>query len=71
MLFIIFILLLIIIFLMIYKKNTESFDNLESNLYSYDTCCTEDDIRKCETYGRTGVCNYNDNNMGCICQDSF
>lgn len=71
MLFIIFILLLIIIFLIIFKNNVESYDNLESNLYSYDTCCTEKNIRDCQTYGKTGVCNYNKNNISCICQDVF
>lgn len=71
MLFIIFILLLTIIFLIIYNKNIESYNNLESNLYSYDTCCTEKQIRKCETYGKTGVCNYNQDNMSCMCQESF
>lgn len=71
MLFIIFILLLTIIFLIIYNKNVESYNNLESNLYSYDTCCTEKQIRKCETYGKTGVCNYNQDNMSCMCQESF
>jgi hypothetical protein len=71
MLFIIFILLLTIIFLIIYNKNIESYNNLESNLYSYDTCCTEKQIRKCETYGKTGVCNYNQDNMSCLCQESF
>ena len=60
----------IIVSLIIYKKNTESFDNLESNLYSYDTCCTEEQIRSCETYGKTGVCDYY-NNKKCMCQDSF
>lgn len=71
LLFIILILLIIIIILIICKKKIESFDNLESNLFTYDTCCTEKQIRDCETYGKTGVCNYNQNDKSCVCQDSF
>jgi hypothetical protein len=71
MLIIISIELIIIIYLMVSKKNTEFFDNLESNLYTYDTCCTEKQIKNCESYGNTGVCDYNNNINSCICQNSF
>ena len=64
--------MIFIVILMIYKKKViESFDNLEFNLYTYDTCCTQEQIKDCETYGKTGVCNYNENNKLCICQNSF
>ena len=45
----------------IYRQNNiiDSFDNLESNLFTYDTCCTQSEIATCEKYGKTGVCNYN------------
>ena len=64
---------LLIIFMMFYnnKKNKEQFDNLEHNLYSYDTCCNEKEIKNCESYGKTGVCNYRDHNKSCICQNAF
>ena len=70
------ILLLIIIFvLFLYIKNQQSidsFDNLESNLYTYDTCCSQEQIANCIKYGKTGVCNYNNsNNKICECQNSF
>jgi thioredoxin-related protein len=71
LLFILLILLIIIIFLLTLKKNNESFDNLESNLFTYDSCCDEKEIRACETYGKTGVCNYNQKNKLCVCQDSY
>jgi len=71
MLIIISIELIIIIYLMVSKKNTEFFDNLESNLYTYDTCCTEKQIKNCESYDNTGVCDYNNNVKSCICQNSF
>ena len=49
----------------------DRFDNLESNLFTYDSCCNEDEIKHCETYGKTGVCNYILNNKSCLCQNSF
>lgn len=63
---------LIIIFLIIIRKQTiDKFDNLESNLYTYDTCCTEKEKENCMTYGKTGVCNYYKNDRSCLCQNSF
>jgi hypothetical protein len=74
-LFIMFIFLLLIItglFLIVpHNSSIESFDNLEFNLYSYDTCCFQKEIDNCEKYGKTGVCNYNENNKSCLCQNSF
>lgn len=66
-----FLLLIIIILIVLNKRNKESFDNLESNLYTYDTCCKEDEIQKCQTYGKTGVCNYNLNDKSCSCQSAY
>jgi len=53
------------------KIQKEFFDNLENNLFSYDTCCSQNEIKNCESYGKTGVCNYRENNKTCMCQDSF
>ena len=49
----------------------DNFDNLESNLFTYDSCCNQEQIRHCETYGKTGVCNYILNDNSCLCQNSF
>jgi uncharacterized protein YxeA len=69
---IIIIILIIILFLICTKKKIiDSFDNLESNLYTYDSCCSQDQIKNCESYGKTGVCNYYKNNNSCMCQNSF
>jgi uncharacterized membrane protein len=68
---IVFILLISGLFIInLYKYQIDSFDNLESNLYSYDKCCSEEDIVNCMKYGKTGVCNYNDA-KSCICQNAF
>jgi len=71
-LFIMFIFLLVIItglYLIVpHSVPIESFDNLEFNLYSYDTCCSQKEIDNCEKYGKTGVCK---NNRSCLCQNSF
>jgi hypothetical protein len=67
MLFFIFFILLIFAIIIRITLNTESFTN---NHFSNDTCCTESQIRDCETYGKSGVCNYYNNNS-CICQDAF
>lgn len=53
------------------KDQVDSFDNLENNLYSYDTCCSPKEIAHCQTYGKTGVCNYYQNNKSCLCQNAF
>jgi hypothetical protein len=74
LLIIVFILGLIIVGLIFfYKRNAivDSFDNLEHNLYSYDTCCSQQEIAHCQTYGKTGVCNYYQNNKSCLCQNAF
>jgi hypothetical protein len=73
-LYIIILLLVIFIFYYIntiYYKRKDYFDNMEDNLYSYDTCCTQDQMNNCMKYGKTGVCDYNKNNKSCMCQNSF
>lgn len=67
-----FIFIIIIFLLMICKhKMIDSFDNLVPDVYTYDTCCTENQIANCEKYGKTGVCNYYKNDKSCLCQNSF
>jgi len=63
--------ILILIYAIYRKKTIDSFDNLESNLFTYDTCCSQDEIKKCESYGKTGVCNYFQKNKSCLCQSGF
>ncbi len=72
-LIIVFILGLIIVGLVFFykRKHIDSFDNLENNLYTYDSCCNQEDIAHCQTYGKTGVCDYNKNNKSCLCQNAF
>ncbi len=68
-----FVFIVVIIFILIIYKNKviDNFDNLESNLYTYDTCCSASEIANCESYGKTGVCNYFLNNKSCLCQNAF
>ncbi len=75
MLSIIIILVIILILLLFIIRNNklkmEKFDNLEDNLYTFDTCCTEKQKQQCMTYGKTGNCNYNKNIGSCFCQNAF
>ena len=68
-----FIILILIIFLIFVCRKViiDNFDNLENNIFTYDTCCTEKEIAHCETYGKTGVCNYLKNNKSCLCQNAY
>ena len=73
-LIIVFILGLIIAGLIFFykrKAQIDSFDNLQDNLFTYDSCCTQEEIAHCQTYGKTGVCNYSSNNKSCVCQNAF
>ena len=65
----IFVFIIVIIFILIvYKKEViDKFDNLENNIFTYDTCCKENQIADCEKYGRTGMC-YNNK---CVCLDAY
>jgi hypothetical protein len=71
--FILSIFLIILILFIIYKKTytIDNFDNLESNIYTYDSCCNENEKLDCMKYGKSGVCNYFENNNSCLCQNSF
>jgi hypothetical protein len=71
-LLVILIILIILIMFITYKftKNKLTVDSF-SNLYTKDNCCNQDEIAQCETYGKTGVCNYYKNNNSCMCQNSF
>lgn len=64
-----FIFLIVIIFILIIyqRKVVDSFDNI----FTKSSCCNESEIANCETYGKTGVCNYILNNNSCLCQNSF
>jgi len=53
------------------KVQVDSFDNLTNNLYSYDSYCSQEKIAQCQSYGKTGVCNYYQNNKSCVCQNAF
>lgn len=68
---IIFLIIVIIVSIIYYNKSIESFDNLTSNLYTYDTCCSQNQISNCQKYGKTGVCDYNLDNNSCICQNAY
>ena len=67
----IFIIFIIILICMLKKNIIDSFDNMEHNLYTYDTCCDETQKEKCMTYGKSGVCNYYKNNNSCLCQNAY
>ena len=69
LLILLFLIIIIIIGVLFFYKN-KSIDSF-SNLYTTDNCCTEQNIATCEKYGKTGVCNYFENNKECMCQDSF
>lgn len=64
---ILFIFLIIIIFILIIYKRIDSFEN--SNIFTKTGCCSEKEIANCQTYGKTGICNYTNNS--CLCQNSF
>ena len=57
--------LFIIYFFMIHRRR-EKFENLFTN----GSCCSEDQIRECNTFGKSGVCNYFKNNNSCLCQNA-
>lgn len=69
-LFILFLILLILILSFFLKNKIESFQTNNNNLFTYDSCCNQEDIQKCESYGKTGVCNYILNDNSCLCQNA-
>lgn len=70
---IVIIVLLFILFLMFIYNNKilDKFDNMEDNIYTFDSCCLEKEKENCMKYGKTGVCNYMKNNGSCFCQNSY
>jgi Na+/melibiose symporter-like transporter len=64
-LFLLFFIIFIVIYYYIYLQKNEKFNNKFTN----DKCCNEDEIKKCEKYGKIAICNYNENNNTCICQN--
>ena len=72
LLFISIIIIFILTFFIIYNNNQiDYFNNLEENLYSYDTCCSDKQKMNCMKYGKTGVCNYNKKDESCFCQNAY
>ena len=69
--FLIIIIIILLIIMIFHNKVIDSFDNLVPDLYTFDTCCNENQIANCQTYGKTGVCNFYKNNKSCICQNAF
>jgi len=69
MIYICFMALLFIIVLAIFnnKKNKELF----SNIFTNDKCCNQKNIEECNKYGQSGVCNYQQNNKSCLCQNAY
>jgi hypothetical protein len=62
--------IIILYFIFKYKHIKEFFDNSKNDLFTYDSCCNETQIANCEKYGKTGVCNYDQNDNSCICQNA-
>lgn len=63
--------ILIVLIVIFHKKNIDKFDNMEHNIYTFDSCCTEKEKENCMTYGKTGVCNYYKKNGECLCQNAY
>ena len=63
--------MIIVFFIIKSYMHTESFDNNKSDLFTYDSCCTQKQIADCEKYGKTGVCNYDKNDNSCMCQNAI
>lgn len=66
-----FVFIIVIIFILITYNRIESFQTSKNNIYTYDSCCNENDIANCEKYGKTGVCNYVLNDNSCMCQNAI
>jgi hypothetical protein len=65
--------LLFIIVLAIFNsnKNKELFTNNPIDIFTNDKCCNQKNIEECNKYGQSGVCNYQQNNKSCLCQNAF
>ena len=63
--------IVLILTLLYYKRKVVKQENFKNDRYTNGKCCTEMEIQKCESYGKTGVCNYNENNKSCLCQNAL
>jgi len=70
-LIILFITLFFIIVNMLLKHSLiiDNFDN--TDLYTKQSCCNEQQIKFCEKWGKTGVCNFQSSDKSCMCLDAF
>ena len=48
----------------------EHYNNFTRNLIDGKACCSTNEIEMCNKNGQSGVCDYINNNGGCLCQDS-
>lgn len=53
------------------NKNKELFTNNPVDIFTNDKCCTLQNIEECNKYGQSGVCNYQQNNNSCLCQNAY
>jgi len=67
-LIIIIIFLIFIIYLLSSSKIIDRFDN--TDVYTKQSCCNEKNIKYCESWGKTAVCNFN-GDKSCMCLDAF
>jgi hypothetical protein len=63
--------LFFIIILAVFHKNNELFSNNKVDIFTDGKCCSQKNIDECNKYGQSGVCNYQQNNKSCLCQNSF
>lgn len=47
----------------------DNFDN--TDVFTKQSCCNEKQIKFCEKWGKTGVCNFQSSNKSCMCLDAF
>lgn len=47
----------------------DNFDN--TDVFTKQSCCNEQQIKFCEKWGKTGVCNFQLSNKLCMCLDAF
>ncbi len=64
-------LIVIFIIAIMHRKSKETFGNLNNDKFTDDSCCTDDEKSGCMKYGKTGVCNYFQNDNSCLCQNAF
>ena len=71
------ILLTIVIVCAVFVNVNESFDNWQKDgrdRFTFDKCCTQEQIAYCEKFGKTGICRYNAETYGpsqCVCENAY